>query len=350
MTRAFSALALLLTSAVLSGQNAGQGIYTFLQLPAAGNISAMGGIATAIQGPQVANTLSNPAQTDPGLDAQISIQHMFMPAGIQSGFAGYAKRLRQEAITLHGSVKYQLYGKFDFTDEFGNTLGEFTGSEMAIHGGLGYQLYDKMTLGANVKFIQSALESYRSFGMALDLGLVYSDTAQLWSVAFVVKDLGAQITPYELRRERLRADVQIGVRKQLRYLPFTIYLSYHNLNRWNLLYDDPNSEENLFIGGGPDGGQQSGLVDNFFRHLVFGGEFRLGRQDVMRLRLGYNHQRKQELTVPNFRTLTGFSLGFGFHVKRLRFDYAVNQWHFGGSTHHLGITSSLKQLSGPGIL
>ena len=105
-----------------------------------------------------------------------------------------------------------------------------------------------------------------------------------------------------------------------------------------------------FIGGFQVIDNEPSDVDNFFRHLIFGGEFTLGKNDVFKLRLGYNHQRKQELTVTNFRTLTGFSMGFGLKVKKLQFDYALSKIHFAGSTHHLGISTSLSRFTNPSIL
>lgn len=334
----------------VSGQTGGQSVFSFLNTSSSARVSALGGALIASPEGDISLALENPAQISESADGQLSFQHQFVPAGIQSGYFGYGKDFESKKTTTQAGVKYLLYGSFDETDEFGNLTGTFKGSELAIHAGISYLVYDKLRLGGNLKFIQSSLDVYRSTGLAVDLGALYQDTASGFSLALVIKQAGIQLTTYDEVRESMPLDVQLGLSKKLKYLPFRFYVTLHHLNRWNLLYDDPNNEENGFFGGFQPLNNEPTQADNFFRHLIFGGEMTLGKNELVKLRAGYNHQLKQELKVTNIRSLTGITFGFGLKVKKFQLDYALAKLHFGGSSHHLGISTNLRYFTGSGIL
>lgn len=339
-----------LCNCTLSAQIGGRSVYTFLNTPNSARAAALGGYLISSPASDISLSLDNPAQLTEELDGQLSFQHQFLQAGIQTGYAGIGKHFPGKKLMAHGGVKYILYGTFDQTDEFGNITGSFKGSELAIQVGTSYQLYDKMRVGANLKFIQSSLEVYNSSGIALDLGAFYQDTASGLNAALVVKQAGLQISAFDEVTESLPLDIQIGISKKLTHLPFRFFITWHHLNRWNLLYDDPNTEEDVFFGGFQPLRKEPTQLDNFFRHMIFGGEMSLGKKESFRLRLGYNHQLKQELSVLNLRSFAGLSFGIGIRVKKFQFDYSNSVLHFGGSSHHLGLSTNLHYFTGSGIL
>jgi len=335
---------------VSSGQIGGSSVFPFLNTVSSARATGLGGALIASPEGNIALAVENPAQIRMDMDGQISFQHQFLPTGIQSGYVGFGKALPSKNLMTHVGVKYNLYGTADETDEFGNILGTFKGSEMALHLGASYQLYDKVTLGANVKYIQSTLDVYRSSGLAFDLGALYVDTAMNLAAAFVVKQSGWQLSAYDEIKEDLPLDIQIGISKRLKHLPFRFFITFHHLNKWNLLYNDPDNEEGTLIDPFLTLDKTPAKSDNFFRHMIFGGELLLGKQEAFRIRLGYNHQLKQELTVLNLRSLTGISFGLSLQVKKFQFDYGTTKVHLGGSNHHLGLTTNLKYFTGSGII
>ncbi|NND35354.1 MAG: type IX secretion system protein PorQ [Saprospiraceae bacterium] len=337
-------------SPIVYSQVGGSSIYTFLNSSSSARATALGGTIITDPGSDLALALENPAQLNEQMNGQISFQHQFIQLGIQSGYVGFGKFIPSKKIMTHGAIKYIGYGTFEQTDEFGNQIGEFKGNEVSLQLGASYQVYEKLHIGANVKFIQSSLDVYRSSGMALDLGALYIDTASNFTVGLVIKQMGSQLTSYEDTRENLPLNVLVGISKRLKHLPFRLSLTWHHLNKWNLLYDDPNSQEGGFFGGFQLLENEATKTDNFFRHIIFGGEMYLGKKELLSLRVGYNHQLKQELSVTNLRSLTGISLGFGFRVKKFQFDYATVRRHFGGSSHHLGLSTNLRYFTGNGIL
>jgi hypothetical protein len=194
--------------------------------------------------------------------------------------------------------------------------------------------------------ISSQLDSYTSLGFTTDLAAMYIDTAKSINISLVFRNVGAQVETYrDANFEPLPFDIQIGISKKLRYLPFRFSVIYHHLDRWNVIYDDPSRENNTISFGDIDTERSptSIWIDNFFRHLIFNGEFLLGKKENFRLRLGYNHYMRKELSVENFRSLAGFSFGAGVKINRFRLDYGRTNYHLAGGINHLSISTNFRE-------
>jgi hypothetical protein len=209
-------------------------------------------------------------------------------------------------------------------------------------------LYERLAVGANLKLITSRLESYNSLGLAADLAAAYSDTARNLTIGLVMRNIGAQLSSYTPgNREQIPFDMQIGLSHRLRYLPFRLSITYHHLHRWNITYDDPDSEEDILFAGteAPSESRFNLFADNLFRHFVFSGEFLFGRKEPVRLRFGYNHLLRQELSVTNFRSLAGFSFGVGLKLNRFRVEYGRGVYHLAGGLNHFTLSTNLSEFS-----
>lgn len=338
----------LFTGLYLSAQIGGTKVYEFLDMPQSARITALGGYLFSVADEDVNLAYSNPAALNPMMSGNVSFSHNFQLSDLNNGHVAYAKYVEKWDMTLHGNVQYMGYGDFDATDEFGNINGQFQAKEYAITVGAGHQLYEKLSVGVNLRLISSRFESYNSLGWTGDLAAMYQDTASRFSAALVFKNIGSQFTPYtEGRFESVPYNAHFSVTKRLRYLPLRFSLIYSNLNRWNVLYDDPNAENDfLFLGNEESTENKFGTwTDNFARHLTFNTELLLGQNDGFKIRFGYNHLRKKELSVDNFRSLTGFSLGFGMRVKRFRFDYGHAFYHLAGGSNHLTLSFALEEFT-----
>ncbi|MEM1320210.1 MAG: type IX secretion system protein PorQ [Bacteroidota bacterium] len=330
-----------------SAQVGGENIYEFLNLPSSARITALAGNLITVRDNDANLAYANPALLNPQMHQQISFNHNIHLAGINNGYASYAHYVDKLETTFHAGVQYISYGTFDAADAFGEIIGEFKASEYAITFGGARQLYDRVAVGANLKVITSQLESYNSFGLAADLGIFYTDTTGRFTATFLIKNAGAQITAYEgSPRESIPFEIQVGISQRLRHLPFRFSIIYHNLQRWNIIYDDPNSEETTFLFGENQQSDPSDLetfVDNLARHLIFNGEFLFGKKENFRLRFGYSHFRRQELSVDNFRSLAGFSFGLGLKVNRFRIDYGRGVYHIAGGLNHFSISTNISE-------
>ncbi|MBK9338213.1 MAG: type IX secretion system protein PorQ [Lewinellaceae bacterium] len=323
----------------------GQHVFQFLTLPPSARITALGGMQITVQDDDVALAATNPAALNASMDGQLVFNHNFFLSDIQHGYAAYAAHLPKLGITVHGGLQYMGYGDMPMTDEFGNMLGKVRAAETAFALGAARRLSPRLSMGLNLRVAVSTLDVYQSTAIAADAGFLYADTARLFSAAMVLRNAGAQIARYNDLREDLPFDLQIGVSKRLRYLPFRLSVIAHNLHQWEIRHDDPRLRTNptLLFGGGQDDAGGNPALDNFFRHFVFNGEFLLGRNEAFRIRLGYNHLRKKELTVQNYRSLAGFSGGVGIKVSRFRIDVGYASYHLGGGVVHFGVGTNLKE-------
>lgn len=340
-------LALYLFAAPAFAQLGGLNTYEFLNLSPSARVSALGGNLITVRDDDVNLAYANPALLNGSMHQALGFSHSFHVADISHGYAAYAHHLDNWQATLHGGVQYVTYGEFDQTNELGETIGTFRASEYALTLGAGKEVYDRLALGANLKVISSQLEGYSSFGLTADLAAVYYDTSRRFTATVLFRNIGTQLSTFrEDNPEPIPFEIQIGLSKQLRYLPFRFSIIYHHFDRWNILYDDPNSREdnNLFFGEVATERSRTAIwFDNFFRHFIFNGEFLIGAKENFRLRIGYNHFMRKELSVEGFGGMAGFSFGAGIKVNRFRIDYGRTNFHLGGGLNHFSVSTNLQE-------
>ena len=326
----------------LLAQTGGINIFKFLNLPASARITGLGGYQLTQADGDVAMAYANPALLNIAQHQQLSLSHSFFPGNIQYGNVAYGHWITPWKVALQGGVHYVNYGMMDRTDEFEQVNGQFKARENALTIGASKALYERLTVGINLRFISAAYDNYQSTAFSSDIGALYRDTASGFSVALVGRHLGAQLGTFRPdNRETLPFEMQLAVSQQLSHLPFRFSVVYRYLNRWNVLYDDPNIAEPINFDGETIPDIRHPWIENFFRHFVFNGEFFFGARENIRFRIGYNHMQRKELSIDNYRTLAGFSFGLGFKVKRFRLDYGRGTYHAAGSSNHLTIATPL---------
>jgi hypothetical protein len=98
---------------------------------------------------------------------------------------------------------------------------------------------EKWNYGATIKFINSNYGQYRSNGVAMDIGVLYSDTAHLFYASVLAKNMGFQLKKYNgADPDDLPFDLQVGITKRLENAPFSFSVSAHHLHRFNMQYND----------------------------------------------------------------------------------------------------------------
>src|SRR5690606_11193923 len=126
---------------------------------------------------------------------------------------------------------------------------QFTGSEIALSFGYAYNVpYTDVYVGASGKLISSTLESYNSFGGAVDLGVIYIDEPNDINWALVVRNLGTQFTTYSGMNEKLPLEILAGVSQELENVPLRWHLTLENLQQWNISFSNPNQAEHSIDG------------------------------------------------------------------------------------------------------
>lgn len=333
------------SSTQVFGQIGGQHVYEFLRLPSSARVSALGGSVISVLDDDLALAYHNPAQLNPLQHQRLTFSHNFHFADISNGYFAYAHDLPKLGITAQLGIQYIDYGTFTGADHRDILTGDFEAGETAIVLSAARQMNERIRLGLSIKPIFGNLENYSSGGLAADIGLTYTGSDSSLVIGIVAQNIGNEWDSYtNTKKGTTPFDVQIGLSKRLRYLPFRFSIVGHHLQKWGVRYDDPNRvvSTNL-LGETQEQSAFSKGVDNFFRHFVFSGEFLLGRNENLRLRLAYGHLRRKELSVENFRSLAGFSGGIGIKVSKFRLDYGVAYHHLAGATNHITISTGLGE-------
>ena len=276
--------------------------------------------AAALAGSFVANTddpnviFYNPASISFLKGDPISFSYLFHLLDINSASISYSHEYESLGRFAAG-LDYINYGSFDRRDFNGVKTGEFGAGEVAALIGYSNQLGNDFYYGANIKFIYSSIDDRSSTGIAADIGLLYTFPEERWNFGFSILNLGSQITQYYNTKEDLPLDIRLGFSKTLEHLPFTFYAS---LNKLNEEYDS---------------------FGERFEQFTFGGEFRMSK--VIRLRFGYDNEKRKEYKIGGTAGIAGFNLGLGILVSKYNFDYAFSSMGSIGALHRIGITTNL---------
>lgn len=325
-------------------QIGGRYAFTGAALPSNARVTALGGSVINILDNDVALAQQNPALTDSIMHNQLSLNHNFHFAGVSNGNLAYGRYLDKWGIAAHAALQYYNFGNFTQADEFGNTSGEFSAGEVGLAVGAAKQVNERIRAGVNVKFLFGNYEAYNNMGIGLDLGLHYTKNERT-SWAIVLKNIGGELSPIVDTKRSLPLDLQIGYSKRLAHLPFRFSIIGHHLHEPYIRYDDPDFDLTTDISGNSiTTSSLSRNIDNLFRHLYFSGEFLIGQNEGFRLRFGYDHQRRKELKVSNFQSMGGFSLGFGFNIKRIKIDYGRGIYHLAGAVNHLSFRYDIGKI------
>ncbi len=331
----------------LFGQvNGGDEVFEFMNFSPSARITALGGNMLPVFDDDINLARLNPALLNPSMHQQLAFNHNFHINSLNNGYAAFGHHVEAWQTTFQVGAQYAGYGEFEETDEAGQVLGTFRANEYALNLGAGRQVDERLHIGANLRLVSSQLAAYHSFGLAADLAVAYQDTGSAFVATLVARNIGAQLSTYDpdSPHEPLPFEVQVGISKRLRYLPFRLSIVYRYLDQWNITYDDPNTAEPDFLFDTPDERSDFAVfTDNLFRHFVFGGEFLFGKLDNFRLRIGYNHLLRKELSVQNYGSLAGFSFGAGVKIKQFRLAYGHQVYHIAGGVNHISISTNLGE-------
>lgn len=316
------------------GQIGGKSVYQFLNLVTSPRQAALGGKVLTIYDEDVNQAQFNPATINPEMDNHLAVNYGNYLGAITYGTASYAYTYDRHVQTFHVGVNYVNYGKFDGYDEYGTATSTFTGSEMALSFGYSYNVpHSNFYLGANGKLISSSLESYTSYGAAADIGALFIDDRNDVNWAFVVRNVGTQITTYSGLQEKLPLEVMIGVSQEVENVPIRWHLTLENLQQWNIAFSNPNRATSSI--DGTETPEKVGFMNNALRHLIIGAE--LFPKKGFNLRFGYNFRRGEELRVVDQRNFSGISLGFGLKMNNIKFNFSHSRYSLAGNTSLFGL-------------
>jgi hypothetical protein len=330
----------------LSGfsQIGGTNTYEFLNVPVSARAGALGGNIIAVKDNDPTLSFTNPSLLNAEMNGMLTLSYLNYFSDINHGYFSYIKDFKK-AGTFSGGLRYIDYGTFIETDEGGNELGKFTAGEYAFVIGWGKSIDSLFSVGANFKTIYSSLYTYTSVGVAMDFSGTYYNKNNGLTVAAVIKNVGTQMKPYVEggEKEPLPFEIQLGISKKLKHMPFRASLDLTHIENWNLAYNDStivtNNNEALTDEEKTEK-NKTGVVSEVFRHVVLGGEFVPSKS--FNVRFGFNFRRRSELALDNKPGLVGFSWGFGVRIKTFYVSYGSARYHLAGSSNHFTISTNLS--------
>jgi hypothetical protein len=113
------------------------------------------------------------------------------------------------------------------------------------------------------------------------------------------------------------------------------------LQYWNLDYLSLNQTSSTLSTATDTDNKKIGFADMAFRHSIIGVEFVPGKNFY--LAASYNHRRHQELKMPGFKSMTGFSFGGGIKLYKFQVGFGMSQFQVGNYSYQFSITTSLNE-------
>lgn len=328
-----------LLSATSFSQIGGRAVYQFLNLAQSPRQAALGGKTVTIVDYDVNQAFYNPATINADMHKRLSVNYGSYYGEVSYGTAAYAYTYDRHLQTFHAGINYINYGTFEGRDELGNLTSDFTGSEAALSLGYAYNIpRTDMFIGANVKLISSTLESYNSWGTAVDLGFLYVDYDNDINYGLTVRNLGFQIKPYEYTNEKLPLAIDAGISQLMENVPIRWHVTFENLQQWNIAFSNPNRAQGSLDGGLEE--EKVSFFNNALRHLILGAE--LFPEKGFNIRLGYNFRRSEELRILEQRNFSGISVGFGLRFGKVKFDYSYSRYTVAANTSLFGLMIDLE--------
>ena len=335
---------LLLTTLVKGQTLGGNSVFNFLKLPNTPQLTGLGGVNVSQTSNDVGMAFSNPALLTANMHTQMNAVFNSMYAGIATYHLSLGYHSPQLNTNFLWGLHYFSYGDLQQTDASGNVLGNLKPTDWVMQVSASRSYLQKWNYGAALKFINSNYGEYRSNGIAADVGVLFHDSATLFSASVVAKNMGFQLKQYtEGSGEDLPFDLVAGISKRLQHAPFGFSITAHHLHQFDIRYND--TAFNNDNGFEPANSNSHFTFDKIFRHFVIATQIYIG--DYLEVSIGYNHLRRQELNIGNSGNgLNGFSLEVGALFKKIQIRYARAYYQNNTAYNQFGLNLALNKYFG----
>ena len=322
-------------------QNGGNSTFQFLNYSNSARVEAAGGYLLTIKDDDASLGVENPSLLNSSMHGFLALNYVNYFANSSYGFSSYTKHYTGVG-TFNASLMFANHGKFEYADISGERNGStFSANDVALAVGYGRELDSNFSIGANVKFAGSFLESYNAFGVSSDIAATYTKKANGFAAAVMIKNLGLQLNSYTSNnREPLPLNILMAVSKRLKHAPFRFSFTAHNLQQWNIIYFDVNEQASSDpLTGETIEVKEPGFITKAIYHIAIGGELLLTKN--FNIQFGYNHKNRKDLSSAIKPGSSGFSWGFGFKVKKLHISYGMGKYHIAGTSNHFTISTKI---------
>lgn len=302
----------------------GESAFNFLRLPYSSRAAGLGGNNISIVDDDLSISMHNPALLINASDKTIDLSFMTYMSGSKVAGAAFNKTFGNRSAGAI-AARYVDYGKFDGYTPDNIFTGTFRAMDIELSLMYCYLLSEHWSGGVSGKFIYSQYESLNSLAIGVDLGLNYYNPDIDFSASLTFKNLGGQVMTFEEKNEIMPIDIQLGLTKRLGHSPILLSVTLTDLHRWKAtdFYNADGSKDNF--------------GELLLKHIVLGADVLIG--DNFYASVGYNYRISKEQSTG--KGLTGFSLGAGLHINKVKFGASFSQLHISSSSLLFNIAYSL---------
>lgn len=336
MSKAFICILLLMISNIIYSQKAGEATYAFLNIPMHAKIAAYGGFN--ISDIENGIALCNPNFLNTSKINTFSATYVNYIADLN--FSSISYNFNKTKTGFYSIFfNYFNYGEFLKTNEIGEVEGTFKCNDYYLNLAYSYKIDTIVSIGINVKPIYSQYYTYTSLAIAFDAGILITSKDKNTNFSILAKNFGYQLKKYTINeREKPPFDLQMGLTQKLEHSPFKISVTAIHLN--DFFYSQNHTLENEEKDVNRKQSNFNYYFDIIIRHFVIGTEIRLSEK--LKFLLGYNFQRRLEMTVEPKKSTTGLSFGIILQNKRFSIDYAYSKYFLRTNTHTFSINYKIK--------
>jgi hypothetical protein len=283
--------------------------FNFLKIEVAARPVSMGGAFTGIADDESA-LYYNPAGMAALEGKRYILGYHNSIFDMQSGFVGYMHPLDYDK-KLAIYVDYLNYGEFIRTDNTGEELGTFSGSDFLLGIGFAMDFNEDFQVGAVGKLIYEKIDVYAAHGFAFDLGVRKVFDYGRTTVGLMVQNLGVQLSTFieDADTDPLPLRFRAGASHQPRGLPARLV------------------------------GDIILPTDN---DLFFAIGLEIIKTEPLFLRLGWTSFGSNYKTGASGEDIGGFSAGFGLKYQEMQISYAVSPQAELGTSHRVTLTGGFN--------
>lgn len=313
--------------------------YNSLNLNNSSRVLSMGGDVISIVDNDVSLAFQAPSLLNKEMNRQMSFNFVDYVSDINFISFHYAQKISNNLMIFSGLDAIN-YGEFIGSDATGNSTSLFTANQQIFTLGTAKQISDKFTLGTNIKLLNSQLESYHSLSLSSNVSTTYFNKENNLAATLLFKNMGKPIKSYTSTSENLPFEIQLGLSKSLQHLPFRYSLVFHHLNVYdisndynlNTIYDL--TSNTIII-------KKETVAKKMLRHVILGGELNPFRKSLY-LRAGFNFQRREDLKLSSSFSMSGFSWGMGFSVRKIQINYSRSALHSSSVLNSFSLITNLS--------
>lgn len=329
----------------MCAQVAGLNTLSVLDMSTSARTAALGMDYLSVFDNDINIGIDNPSMIDKQYSNMLTFNYVGLFAGANMGSVYYGLGKSKLGAFVVG-MRFNSFGRFDGYDENEVATGTFSANDYALSVGWGVHVDSNFSVGATVKPTLSQYEDYTALAVAFDVAGSYVSDSRLFSATLMARNIGAQIVTFDGTTESIPFELSAALSYKLDKAPFRFFVAATELQRWNLLYDDPlypTTSTDLFTGVTTGRSVVAEVADNLFRHLNMGVELSLGK--AFYARVGYSYRQSAETRSVSLSSIntSGFSFGFGFRIKGFDLAYSRNNYYLGKAPNFISLTTSLDR-------